>query len=148
MEVILIEDVAKLGTIGSLVKVAAGYGRNFLLPKKMAILASTKNKARLEHEKRIANFRRAKTEAAAEGVRKRLESLQLRITRKVGEQNKLFGSVTAHDVQEALERAGISLDRRKLDLSEPIKTLGEFSVGVRLSGVIKSAVKLTVVAEV
>lgn len=148
MEVILIEDVAKLGTIGSLVKVAAGYARNYLLPKKLAILASTKNKARLEHEKRIANYRRAKSEAAAEGVRKRLESLQLRITRKVGEQDKLFGSVTAHDVQEALERAGIVLDRRKVDLSEPIKTLGEFSVGVRLSGAIKSAVKVTVAAEV
>lgn len=147
MEVILIEDVANLGTIGSLVKVAAGYGRNYLLPKNMAILASTKNKARLEHEKRIANFRRAKAEAAAEGVRTRLESLQLRITRKVGDQDKLFGSVTAHDVQEALERAGITLDRRKVELPDPIKTLGEFNVGVRLSGTIKSAVKLTVAAE-
>lgn len=147
MEVILVEDVAHLGAIGTLVKVAPGFGRNYLLPKKLAILASTKNKARLEHEKRIANFRRAKTDAAAEGVRTRLESLQLRISRKVGEQDKLFGSVTAHDVEEALKRAGITVDRRKVDLAEPIKALGEFNVPIRLSSTVKSSVKLTVVAE-
>jgi large subunit ribosomal protein L9 len=147
VEVILVEDVAHLGAIGTLVKVAPGFGRNYLLPKKLAILASTKNKARLEHEKRIANFRRAKTDAAAEGVRTRLESLQLRISRKVGEQDKLFGSVTAHDVEEALKRAGITVDRRKVDLAEPIKALGEFNVPIRLSSTVKSSVKLTVVAE-
>lgn len=147
MEVILVEDVPHLGSIGSLVKVAPGYGRNFLLPKKLAILASTKNKARLEHEKRIANFRRAKAEAAAQGIVKRLASLTLQFARRVGEQDKLFGSVTAQDVEAALLQEGIEIDRRKLDIAEPIKALGEFEVGVRLAGQLKTTVKISVTAE-
>jgi large subunit ribosomal protein L9 len=147
MEVILIEDVDNLGGIGSLVKVAPGYARNFLLPKKMAIAASTDNKRRLEHEKRVANFKRAKAKASGEELAKRLSHLSLRISRKVGEGDKMFGSVTVHDVQAALSTAGFEVDRRGLDLKEPIKTLGEYEIPVRLPGEVKTSVKVNVVAE-
>ena len=147
MEVILIEEVSNLGNIGELVKVAPGYARNFLLPKKMAILASVKSKSRLEHEKRLAGFKQAKARASAEAVAKKLGGLSVKIARKVGEQDKLFGSVTAHDVQEALATHGVQVDRRKVDLAEPIKALGEYQIGVRLVGELKATIKLTVVAE-
>ncbi len=147
MEVILIEDVDNLGGIGSLVKVTPGYARNFLLPKKLAMLASTNNKRRLEHEKRLANFRRSKAKAAGEELAKRLEHLSLRISRKVGDQDKLFGSVTVHDVQAALATAGFDIDRRGVNLPEPIKALGDYTIAVRLPGEVKTSVKVSVVAE-
>lgn len=147
MEVILVEDVPNLGSIGSLVKVTPGYARNYLLPKKLAILASVNNKRRLEHEKRIANFAKAKAKATGEELAKRLGHLSLRISRKVGEQDKLFGSVSAHDVQAALATAGFEVDRRGLDLKEPIKALGEYTINVRLPGDVKTSVKVAVVAE-
>lgn len=147
MEVILVEDVANLGSIGALVKVAPGYGRNYLLPKNMAVLASRKNKAQLDHNMRIANFRKAKAKAAAEDVAKKINGLTVKIARKVGDQDKLFGSVTAHDVQAALAEKGVEIDRRKLDLHDAIKALGEYSVGVRLSGDVRASIKLQVVAE-
>ncbi len=147
MEVILVEDVANLGSIGALVKVAPGYGRNFLLPKNMAVLASRKNKAQLDHNMRIANFRKAKAQAAAEDVAKKINGLTVKIARKVGDQDKLFGSVTTHDVQAALAEKGVTIDRRKLDLHDAIKALGEYSVGVRLSGDVRATIKLQVVAE-
>lgn len=147
MEVILIEEVSNLGGIGELVKVAPGYARNFLLPKKMAILASVNNKSRLEHEKRLAGFKQAKARANAEGVVKKLAAMNLKIARKVGEQDKLFGSVTAHDVADALAAQGVEIDRRKVDLQEPIKALGDYQVVVRLVGDLKATIKLAVVAE-
>jgi large subunit ribosomal protein L9 len=147
MEVILVEDVPHLGSIGSLVKVAPGYGRNYLLPKKMAILASTKNKRQLEHEKRVAGFKRAKARAAAEAVVKKIGGITVKIARKVGEQDKLYGSVTPHDVQEALQAKGVEVDRRKLDLHEPIKALGDYEIGIRLADDIRTTVKVSVVPE-
>jgi large subunit ribosomal protein L9 len=147
MEVILVEDVPHLGSIGSLVKVAPGYGRNYLLPKKMAILASTKNKRQLEHEKRVAGFKRAKSRAEAEAVAKKIGGMSVKIARKVGEQDKLYGSVTPHDVQEALQAKGIEVDRRKLDLHEPIKALGDYEIAIRLADDIRATVKVSVVAE-
>jgi large subunit ribosomal protein L9 len=147
MEVILVEDVPNLGSIGALVKVAPGYGRNYLLPKKLAILASTNNKRQLEHEKRVAGFKRAKARAEAEGVAKKLGSLSLKIARKVGEQDKLYGSVTPHDVAEALQAKGVDVDRRKLDLHEPIKALGDYEIAIRLADDVRATVKLSVVAE-
>ena len=147
MEVILIEEVPNLGQIGDLKKVAPGYGRNFLLPKKLAIMASTDNKRRLEHQKRIAGFRRAKARGESEAAARRLSSMTVRIARKVGDQNKLYGSVTAHDVQRALEEQGVVIDRRKFELSDPIKALGDYTVPVRFDGDIRAEVKLSVVAE-
>jgi large subunit ribosomal protein L9 len=147
MEVILVEDVTNLGSIGALVKVAPGYGRNYLLPTNMAVLASRKNKAQLDHNMRIANFRKAKAQAAAEDVAKKINGLTVKIARKVGEQDKLYGSVTTHDVQAALAEKGVDIDRRKLDLHDAIKALGEYSVIVRLSGDVRATIKLQVVAE-
>ena len=114
MEVILLEDVPHLGHIGNLVKVAAGYGRNKLLPEKLAIMASTNNKRRLAHEQRQANFLRIKAEAEAKAQASSLAAVSVTIRRKVGDQDKLFGSVTLQDIQAALAAQGIEVDRRKL----------------------------------
>lgn len=147
MKVILLEEVPNLGEIGALVKVAPGYGRNFLLPKKLAMMASVHNERRLEHEKRIIGFRRAKAKAAAEQVAKKLSGLNVVIARKVGEQDKLYGSVTAHDVHEALIERGMEVDRRKIDLHEPIKALGDYQVAIRLVGDLRAEIKVSVVPE-
>ncbi|HET6344627.1 MAG TPA: 50S ribosomal protein L9, partial [Myxococcota bacterium] len=109
--------------------------------------ASTKNKRQLEHEKRVAGFKRAKARAAAEAVAKKIGGLSVKIARKVGEQDKLYGSVTPHDVQEALQAKGIEVDRRKLDLHEPIKALGDYEIAIRLADDIRATVKVSVVAE-
>ena len=132
MEVILIEDVPNLGDIGDLVTVKPGYGRNFLIPRKMAIPASSKNKARLEHEKRNAAFKLGKAKVASAEAAKQLGKVTLTFTRKVGEQDKLFGSVTSHDIAQALIEKGVTVDRRKVVLQEPIKAIGEYKVTVKL----------------
>ncbi len=147
MEVILIEDVPNLGSIGELVSVKPGYGRNFLLPRKLAIPASTKSKRRLEHEQRIAGYRLQKARVESEEAAKALAGVSLTFARKVGEQDKLFGSVTSHDVAEALAAQGIDVDRRKVQLDEPIKTVGEHTVVVRLRADVAASVKIQVVAE-
>jgi large subunit ribosomal protein L9 len=147
MNVILIEDVPNLGHIGDLVTVKDGYGRNFLLPKNLAILASTRNRRRLEHEKRIAEARLKRAKVEAERYAEKLANTSVTIARKVGEQDKLYGSVTAHDVATALEDEGIKVDRRKLVLDEPIKELGVYQVPVRLRGDVTAEVKVWVVAE-
>ena len=147
MDVILIEDVANLGNIGDLVTVKSGYGRNYLLPQKLAIPASTKNRRRLEHEKRIADGRLKKANVEAERYAAKLANTSVTIARKVGEQDKLYGSVTAHDVATALEDEGINIDKRKLVLEEPLKELGVYQVPVRLRGDVTAEVKVWVVAE-
>jgi large subunit ribosomal protein L9 len=147
MEVILIEEVPNLGHPGKQVKVKPGYARNYLLPRKLAVQASVKNVAELEHQRRIAMFRLEKLKKEAQGVAGRLNELKLVTSRKVGEQGKLYGSVTSHDVQTLLEAEGFSLDRKNFSLPEPIKALGHFEIPVRLGGGIEATVKLTVVAE-
>ena len=147
MEVILIEDVPNLGDIGDLVTDKPGYGRNFLIPRKMAIPASSKNKARLEHEKRIASFKLGKAKVASAEAAKQLGKVTLTFTRKVGEQDKLFGSVTSHDIAQALVEKGVAVDRRKVQLGEPIKALGEYKVTVKLRADVAAEVKVQVVAE-
>lgn len=147
MEVILVEDVANLGGIGDLVKVKPGYGRNFLLPKKLAVAASTNNKRRLEHEKKVVAFKLLKAKAESEAVAKQIKGTVVQIARKVGEQDKLFGSVTSHDIAQALIAKGIKVDRRKVLLGEPLKQLGEFPVQVRLRSEIVVEVKVQVVAD-
>ncbi len=132
MKLILREDVDNLGKGGEVVDVKPGYGRNFLLPRGLAVPANTKNVREIEHQKKIADAKAAKAKASAEAVAKRLSDTPVVLKRKVGEQDKLYGSVTALDVAEALAARGLQIDRRSIDLAEPIKTVGDFEVPVKL----------------
>jgi large subunit ribosomal protein L9 len=147
MEVILKEDVAKLGSRGDVVKVAEGYGRNFLLPKKLAIEASKGNKAVIEQMKAAAVRRSAKEKAQAEELSKQFDGLSVAFQRRSGEHDQLFGSVTAGDLADALSKKGFSLDRRKIQLHEPLKTLGEFTVPVKLHKDVTTHLKVVIEKE-
>jgi large subunit ribosomal protein L9 len=147
MKLILREDVENLGKGGDLVDVKPGYGRNFLLPRGLAVVANTKNVRELDHQKTVASAKAAKLKASAEAVAKRLAETPVVLKRKVGEQDKLFGSVTAIDIAEALAARGLQLDRRAIDLSEPIKTVGDFEVPVKLHHEVVGKAKVKVVAE-
>ena len=132
MEVILREDIEKLGTRGQLVKVAPGYARNFLLPKRLAVAATEANKKIVEQERQAHLRREAKVVAEAGELGKLMESVSLTITQKAGENGQLFGSVTAKDIADALEAKGYTIERRKIALEEPIKQLGEYKIPLRL----------------
>ena len=132
MEVILREDVDKLGHRGQVVKVAAGYARNFLLPKRLAVAATDSNRKIVEQERHAALRREAKEAADAADLGRMVETVRLSIAQKAGENDQLFGSVTSKDIAELLEKQGYQIDRRKIQLPEPIKTLGEFKVPIRL----------------
>jgi len=147
MEVILKEDVAKLGHRGDVVKVAEGYGRNYLLPRKLAIEATAGNKAVIEQMKQSAVRRSAVEKADSEAVAKQLDAVTLTFARKAGEKDHLFGSVTSSDIAEALEQKGFNIDRRKIQLHEPLKSIGEFDVPIRLHRDVISRVKVTVEKE-
>ena len=147
MEVILKEDVPKLGHRGEVVKVAEGYGRNFLLPRKLAIEATQANKAVIDQMKASAVRRTATEKADAEALSKQLEGVTLTFHRKVGEKDHLFGSVTSNDVAEALEKKGFNIDRRKIQLHEPLKTLGEFTVPVKLHKDVTAHLKVVIEKE-
>jgi large subunit ribosomal protein L9 len=147
MEVILKEDVPKLGHRGEVVKVAEGYGRNFLLPKKLAIEATAANRAVIEQMKQSAVRKSAVEKADADALAKQLDGAALSFQRKAGEKDHLFGSVTSSDIAEALERKGFNIDRRKIQLDEPLKSIGEFEVAVRLHRDVTSKVKVTVEKE-
>src|SRR5512142_3071435 len=147
MKLILREDVENLGKGGELVEVKPGYGRNFLLPRGLAVLANPKNVRELEHQKSVASAKAAKMKASAEAVARRLAETPVTLSRKVGEQDKLYGSVTALDIAEALAARGLQLDRRTIDLAEPIKTVGDFDVPVKLHSEVIGKVKVTVEAE-
>jgi len=144
MEVILKEDVAKLGTRGDVVKVAEGYGRNFLLPRKMAIEASSGNKKVIEQMK-AANVRRsAKEKTQAEELSKQFDGVSVSFTRKSGENDQLFGSVTSGDIGEALEKKSFHIDRRKIQIHEPLKTLGEFTIPIKLHKDVTAHLKVVI----
>ncbi len=147
MEVILIDQVSNLGDIGDQVNVKAGYARNYLLPQKLAISASTKNAKRLAHERRYAEVKAAAARAEDEAVVARLADVSVTIARKSGEQDKLYGSVTTIDIEQALAEEGIAVDRRKLELAEPIKTVGVYEIPVKLRSNLTAKVKVWVVAE-
>ena len=144
MEVILKEDVNKLGHRGDVVKVADGYGRNYLLPGKLAIEATANNKAVIEQMKGSSIRKLAKEKIEAEDLSKRLEAVELVFERKVGENDHLFGSVTSGDIAHQLEEKGFTVDRRKIALEEPLKTLGEFHVPIKLHREVTSHLKVTV----
>ena len=147
MEVILKEDVNKLGQRGDVVKVADGYGRNFLLPKKLAMEATAANKVVIEQMKQSAVRRSAKEKSEAELLVTQLNQVELVFERKVGENEHLFGSVTASEIAHALEGKGFTIDRRKLQLEEPLRQLGEFHVPIKLHREVTAHVKVTVKGE-
>jgi len=144
MEVILKEDVTKLGHRGDVVKVADGYGRNYLLPGKLAIEATAANKAVIEQMKGSAVRKSIKEKAASEDVAKQLDAIELTFERKVGENDHLFGSVTSGDIAQQLEAKGFEVDKRKIALEEPLKQLGEFHVPVKLHREVTAHVKVTI----
>jgi large subunit ribosomal protein L9 len=132
MEIILREDIDKLGQRGQVVRVAAGYARNFLLPRKLAVAANESNKKIVEQERQAHLRREAKQLSEAQDLGKMMAAVSVTIRQKAGENEQLFGSVTAHDVAVALEKLGYTIDRKKVQLEEPIKMLGDFQVSVRL----------------
>jgi len=147
MEVILREDVDKLGTRGQVVKVANGYARNFLLPKRLAVVASEANKKVIEQE-RMAHVRReAKEKSEAQDLSKLMTGVVLTMKRKAGDQEQLFGSVTAQDISDALAAKNFTVDRRKVHLDEPIKQLGEHTINLRLHREVSIPIQVNVLRE-
>ena len=147
MEVILREDVEKLGTRGQLVKVTSGYARNYLLPKKLAVPATESNKKIVEQERQGHLRREAKEVSDAGDLAKMMADVSVTISQKAGENDQLFGSVTAKDIVEALEKQGYTIDRRKIALDEPIRTLGEYKVTLRLHREVPAEITVRVVRE-
>lgn len=147
MKVILREDVENLGKSGDLVTVKDGFGRNYLLPRKLAVLASEQNIRQLEHEKAVIAARQAKLKGSAEELAKKVGNLQVTIRRKVGEQDKLYGSVTVLDIAEALAAKGQKVDRRAIHLPEPIKAVGQYEVDLKLHREVTAKIKVEVAAE-
>jgi large subunit ribosomal protein L9 len=147
MEVILREDVEKLGTRGQLVKVASGYARNFLLPKRLAVAATESNKKIVEQERQAHLRREAKVVGEAGELGKLMAAVVVTISQKAGENGQLFGSVTSKDIADALETQGYTIERRKIALEEPIKSLGEFKVPLRLHRDVTVEIAVNVVKE-
>jgi large subunit ribosomal protein L9 len=147
MEIILREDVNNLGKTGDVVNVKDGYARNFLLPQGLAYPATTANKQRIVREADRIAAQRAAERTSAETDATRLASVQLSFAVKVGEEDKLYGSVTASDIQRRLEEQGIKLDKRRIDLPQPLHELGEFRVGIKLHPDVRPEITVTVVRE-
>jgi large subunit ribosomal protein L9 len=147
MEVILKEDVSKLGARGDVVKVAEGYGRNFLLPRKLAIEANAGNKAVVAQMKAASVRRSAKEKSQAEELAKQFEGLAVSFARRSGENDQLFGSVTSGDIADAVVKKGINLDRKQIQLHDPLKTLGEFTVSVKLHKDVTTHLKVVIEKE-
>jgi len=147
MEVILREHVDHLGKRGEIVKVANGYARNYLLPRKLALPATEGNKKHVERERKIMETREAEEKGQAEAFAARLSSVDIAIARRVGETEQLYGSVTASDIAEFLKAKGFEIDRRKLILPEPIKTVGEHAVPLKLHREVTVPLKVKVVKE-
>lgn len=147
MEIILRADVQNLGKIGEVVKVKDGYARNFLLPKGLAYPATEGNKKRIAFEADRLARQRATEKQTAEGEAAKLTGLTLTFPMKVGEEEKLYGSVTASDIQRRLEEQGIHVDKRKIDLPEPIRALGEFRVGIKYHAEVRPEIVVVVVKE-
>ena len=145
MKVILQEDVQQLGPAGQVVDVADGFGRNFLLPRRLAVLADDRNTARLEHQRRITSARQAKALTAAKALAAQVGATAVSIKRQTGAEDKIFGSVTNQDIAEALAAAGVTVDRKSIVLAEPIRKIGVFQVPVKLLKDIDTTVKVYVI---
>ena len=144
MQVILQDNIDNLGKVGDIVKVKPGYARNYLIPRGLAAEASTRNVSRLEHQKRAADSKRNKIKVEAEKLAKTIESAKLVLPRQVGEEDKLFGSVTSMDIEQALRSAGVVVDRKQIVLAEPIKTLGLHEVVVKIHPEVNAKVRVNV----
>jgi large subunit ribosomal protein L9 len=147
MKVILTQDMDSLGLAGEIVEVARGYARNYLIPKRVALEATEDNIKRTEAQRKTIEVKRIKLKEDALKVKERLADVVITIAQKAGEEDKLYGSVTSMDIAEQLEKEGITIDRRKIVLDKPIKSLGEFSVPVKLHSQVSAPVKVIVVPE-
>jgi large subunit ribosomal protein L9 len=147
MKVILREDVTHLGTAGTIVNVTSGYARNFLIPRNFAIPATGNNLKAFEHEKRVMEAKRNKRRKEAEAIKSKLERISCSISKKVGEQDKLYGSVTTMDIEKAFNAEGFTIDKKDILLAEPIKSLGVYTVPIRVFEDIIASTKVWVVKE-
>lgn len=146
VQLILSEDVPNLGHPGDVVRVRAGYARNYLLPRKLAVEANPRNLREFEHQKRIAMLKREALKGQALTLKEKLEAVQLKLGARTGEEGKLFGSITNLDLERALREQGFQIDRRRILLGEPIKQLGSYTVAIRLQPEVEAIVKFTVAA--
>lgn len=147
MKVILTQDMDSMGLAGEIVEVARGYARNYLIPKKIALEATEDNIKRTETQRKNIEVKRIKLKEEATKVKERLADVVVTIAQKAGEENKLYGSVTSMDIADALEKQGISIDRKKIILDKPIKSLGEFAVPLKLHHQVTASIKVVVVPE-
>ena len=147
MEVILREHVDNLGRRGDVVKVAEGYARNYLLPRKLALPVTDNNKRQIERERKLAEARDMEEKSAAEAIATRLTQLEIEITRRVGEHDTLYGSVTTADIAQALKDKGFDIDKRKIALPEPLKALGESMIPVKIHREVTAQIRVKVVAQ-
>lgn len=147
MEVILKEHVDNLGRRGDVVKVAEGYARNYLLPRKLALAVTENNRRQIDREKKAAEAREMEEKGAAEAVAKRLSEVEIEIPRRVGDNDTLYGSVTSADIAHALQGKGFDLDKRKVQLVEPLKALGEATIPVKIHRDVTAQVRVKVVPE-
>ena len=147
MEVILQEDVPNVGRIGEVVKVRDGFGRNYLLPRKLALVADNRNLHVLEHQKRLAAAKRERTQKEAQSLGDKIAALTLVISARAGEEDRLFGSITNQDIERAIQAQGVTIERRKIILTEPIKQLGVHAVPIHLSSDVHVNVSVQVVRE-
>ncbi len=147
MDVVLKEDVFSLGKMGDVVHVKDGYARNYLLPRGLVLVANKKNLKCLEHEKRVIAGKRERALSSAQSLSEKLSAVSLRIPARVGEEGKLFGSVTNLHIEKALSEIGHPVERRKIHLREPIKNVGEYEVPIRLANDVTAKIKVSVVSE-
>jgi len=147
MRIVLREDVPNLGKSGEVVVVRDGYGRNYLLPQGLAVAATVRNVQQIEHQKKVIATRNAKMAKDAQSVADKLSTIEVVIARQSGESDKLFGSVNSRDIEDALKAKGVTVDRKKIHLAEPIKTLGDYSVEVKLGQGVHGVVKVHVVSQ-
>ncbi len=147
MQVILKEDVKSLGKMGDIVNVKDGYARNYLIPKGIAVIADTRNIKALEHEKRKIQEAARRARASAEELASRLSSVKIVIGAKAGEEGKLFGSITAMDIADALKKEGFDIDKKKISLGEPIKRIGSYSVSIKVHPDVSSQINVDVVSQ-
>ncbi len=147
MKIILREDVEKLGKAGEVVKVKDGFGRNYLIPQKLAVLANVRNMKALDHDLRTIEARTKKTRKTAEATAATLSAISLTLAAKAGEEGKLFGAVTSRDIAEALGKAGVTVDRKAIQLADPIKQLGDYKVKIRVAADVFPEISVSVVPE-
>ena len=147
MKVILKEDIPKLGSMGDTVEVAPGYGRNYLIPQGKAVLASRTNIKALEHERSLIQRKAELVRKDAEGLAEKISGVRLTLTRKVADEDKLYGSVSVSDVSQALEEAGVVVERKMIKLIEPIKTLGEYQVPIKVHADVTAEITVQVIKE-